>query len=191
MQRRSSSILLAFCILLVTAGVAFAAAEHGAEEAPNWKNFIYRWINFILFIGVIAFFAGKKIKAFFKGRTLSIGNEISTLETRKAQAQQELANVEKRIANLETERQAILNDYRAQGEALKASIIAQAEKSAAQTMEHAKSAARNEVEQAVETIRAELAEKVMAATEKLLVEKLTPAEHSRLVDKYLTKVVLN
>ena len=189
MQRRSI-ILPTLCILLATATVALAA-DHGGEHHWNWENLIYRCINFAIFIGVLAFFVRKKAVAFFKGRTQSIASEISTLEARKAQAQQDLADVEKRIANLETERLAILADYKAQGESQKAAIIAQAEKTAAQTAEHAKIAVRNEIDQAVEAIRAELAEKVVEATEKLLAKKLTPTEHSRLVDKYLTKVVLN
>ena len=42
-----------------------------------------------------------------------------------------------------------------------------------------------------EAMRAEMADKIVEATEKLLAKKLTAAEHAKLVDKYLTKVVLN
>lgn len=99
--------------------------------------------------------------------------------------------MEKRIANLEVERQTILGDYRAQGEAIKAEIIAQAEKTAQQVAEQAQKTASYEIDSAVAAMRAEMAEKIVEATEKLLQDKLSAEEHSKLIDKYLTKVVLN
>ena len=156
-----------------------------------WGNFIWRVLNFALFAGLLVFFFGKKIKGFFVGRTKNIADEISALESRKAQAQASLADVEKRIANLEAERQSILQDYKAQGEALKASIVAEAEAAASQIAVQAKTTAEHEIAQAIEAMRAEMADKIVEATEKLLAKKLTAAEHAKLVDKYLTKVVLN
>lgn len=43
----------------------------------------------------------------------------------------------------------------------------------------------------METMRAEMADHIIAAAEKMLQEKLTGEEHEKLIDKYLTKVVLN
>ncbi len=180
--------LFTITILLISTQVAFASAE---GHALPWSNFIYRIITFVGFVGIITYFFGAKIKAFFKARTDSIAAEISSLETRKAEAQQSLADVEKRIANLEVERQTILGDYRSQGEAIKAEIIAQAEKTAQQVAEQAQKTASYEIDSAVAAMRAEMAEKIVEATEKLLQEKLSAEEHSKLVDKYLTKVVLN
>jgi len=40
-------------------------------------------------------------------------------------------------------------------------------------------------------MRAEMADKVVEATEQLIQKKLTANEHTKLIDKYLTKVVLN
>ncbi len=188
-MHRLTLLLTAFCFLLFTAGAAYASA--GGEHALPWGNFFWRVLNFALFVGVIAYFFGKKIVGFFKGRTEAIATEISDLENRKIEARKSLEDVEARIANLETERKAIIEDYRAQGEALKAAIIAQAEKSAAQISAQAKVTAQNEINAAMEAMRAEMADKIVEATEKLLVKKLSAAEHTKLVDKYLTKVVLN
>ncbi len=186
--RRLTPVLTVIFLLLM----ASAAAASGDGEHPlPWGNFLWRVLNFALFIGVLGYFFGKKIVGFFKGRTDSIATEISSLESRKAEAQKNLADVETRIANLESERQAILNDYKAQGEALKASIVAQAEKSAAQIAAQAKVTAQNEINAAMDAMRAEMADKIVEATEKLLAKKLSAAEHTKLVDKYLTKVVLN
>ena len=81
--------------------------------------------------------------------------------------------------------------FTAQGEAMKAAIIAQAEKTAEQITASAKKTAENEINAAIGAMRAEMAEHIVAATEKLLAQKLSASEHTKLIDKYLTKVVLN
>lgn len=188
-MHRLTFLLVLFCFMTVAATAAFGSAGSG-HELP-WMNFVWRIVTVALFVGIIAYFFGKKITGFFKGRTDAIATEITALEERKAEAQQRLAQVEKRIANLDAEREAILAEYKAQGEAAKASIIAQAEKAAIQLAAQAKVTAQNEVKHAMDTMRAEMADKIVEATEKLLIQKLTAEEQAKLVDKYLTKVVLN
>jgi F-type H+-transporting ATPase subunit b len=187
--QRLKIVLTVFCVLLLAAAPAIAAGD--GEHGESWSNTIFRIINIALFIGVIAYFWGKKIVGFFKERSQDIAAEISSLEERKKAAEQSLADVERRIANLEQERQTILAEYTAQGEALKAAIIQEAEKAALQITSQAKATAQNEIKAAVEAIRAEVADKVVEATEKLIAKKLSASEHTKLVDKYLTKVVLN
>ena len=188
-MQRLKIVLTAFCILLFAAAPAIAAGD--GEHGESWSNLAFRILNLILFVGAIAYFAGKKIAAFFKGRTEGIATEISSLEKRKAKAEDKLADVERRISKLEDERKAILAEYTAQGEALKAAIIQEAEKTAEQISAQAKATAQNEIKAAVEAMRAEMADKVVEATEQLIAKKLSASEHTKLVDKYLTKVVLN
>ena len=188
-MHRLKLVLTALCILLFTASAAVASG--GGEHAIPWGNFAFRVINLIAVLGVIYHFFGKKIAGFFKGRSEGIATEITSLETRKLEAQKNLADVEKRIANLERECESVLHEYTAQGEAMKAAIIAQAEKTAAQITASAKKTAENEINAAIDAMRAEMAEQIVAATEKLLAKKLSASEHTKLVDKYLTKVVLN
>lgn len=180
---------MVLCILLLVAAPAIAAGD--GEHGESWANVTFRILNIGLFIGVIAYFWGKKILAFFKGRSEGIAAEISSLEKRKSVAEQNLADVERRIANLEEKRKAIITEYMAQGEALKNAIILEAEKTAAQIAAQARTTARNEIKAAVESMRAEMADNVVKAAEKLIEKKLSSAEHTKLIDKYLTKVVLH
>lgn len=177
----------ALVVTLLTAVCAFAADGH---ELP-WDNFGYRIATFILVLGIIWYAAGKKIVGFFRGRASGIEQELNDLEGRKVKARKSLADVEQRIANLESEREAILHEYRTQGERIKQSIIEKAETSAAQIREQAARTAQNELKTAVEEMRAEMADRIVEATEKSLAKKLSGKEHEELIDKYLTKVVLN
>ena len=177
----------ASAFVLLMAGAAFAAS---GESLP-WDNFAYRIVTFAVVLGIIWYAAGKKIVAFFGGRRSGIEEELMSLETRKADAQAKLAEVEQRIANMDAEAQSILEEYRKQGEAARAAIIERAEKSAAQITEQAGKAAENEVKQAMEQMREEMAELVANAAEQMIAKKLDKNAHEALIDKYLTKVVLN
>lgn len=181
------TLILAFSLVLASAGAAHAAAE---AHATNWWDLLWRTVTIVLVLGVIWKAAGKKILTFFAGRRTGIEQELHDLEARKEEARAKLAEVEARISNLETERKAILADYQVRGEALKAEILAKAEAGAAQLTAQAKQAAQNEIDQAVAVMRAEMAERIAAAAKDVLEEKLSAKEHAKLIDTFLTKVVL-
>lgn len=166
------------------------AAHGGGHHGIPWGNFIARVINFVLFLGIIWYFAGKKVMAFFTDRKTQIADELDDLSARQAEAEEKLKNVEQGIANLEQEKKAILDEAREQGEILKAAIIEKAEKDATTLKEQAKRTAENESKAALDAIRAEMADMVVEAATKLVQEKLTDKDHDKLVDEYLTKVEL-
>ncbi|MBU1249160.1 MAG: ATP synthase F0 subunit B [Proteobacteria bacterium] len=168
-----------------------SGGEGGEQHGVPWGNFILRVINFALFIGIIWWAAGKKIMAFFADRKTQISDELDDLAARQAGAEEKLKNVEQGIANLEQEKKSILDEAKAQGEALKAAIIEKGEKDAAALKEQATRTAANEAKAALDGIRAEMAELVVEAATKIVQEKLTEKDHDKLVDDYLTKVVLN
>ena len=181
------TLLLACALVLAGSGSALAAdAAHGA----NWLDLLWRSLTIILVLGVIWKAAGKKMLAFFADRRTGIERELHDLEERKEQARAKLQDVEKRIANLEREREAILADYAARGEALQAEIVAKAEASAAQITAQAKQTAQHEIDQAVAAMRAEMAEHITNAARDVLAEKLSAQEHEKLIDSFLNKVVL-
>ncbi len=175
--------------LVLFATAAFAAEEGG--HGVDWKNLIFRIINIIVVLAILYKAAGKKLAAFFSKRRKDIVEDFSSHEARRENARLALVDVERRIANLEVERKAILDEYRAQGEMLKAEIIARAEQAAAQITEQARRGAENEAMQALETIRAQVAGEIVEEAEKLLRERLSAEDHMRLIDASLKRVVLN
>lgn len=190
-----------FFAVLVTAlaisSVAFASAG-GGVELEGWfidnyqlERYFFRIINAIIFVAIIWWAAGSKIKDFFVGRRDGIKQELDDLTTRQAEAEKKLKEVESGIANMAQEKQAILDEATKQGEAIKEAIIAKAHKDAEALKEQAKRTASNEAQAAIESIRAEMADMVVGAAEKIVAEKLSAEDHDKLVDDYLTKVVLN
>lgn len=185
-----------FAVLLTAlaiSSVALASAEggHALFTADNVKDYGLRILNFVIFAWLIYKFAGAKVKDFFVGRRDGIKQELDDLQSRQAEAQKKLQDVESSIANMAQEKQQILEDAKAQGETLKAAIIEKAKKDAEALTEQAKRTASNEAQAAIDTIRAEMADMVVEAAEKIVAEKLSAQDHDKLVDDYLTKVVLN
>ena len=184
-------LIPAALIVLATAAVAFAS-EGGAHVAQESAfTTIMRVVNFIIFIGLIYKFAGKTIAEAFGGRRKQIETQLTDLDARKKGAEQKLAEVEKSIADINAERERILAECVAQGEALKVGIIEAAETAAERIKEQARMTAANERKAALKDIQAEVAELVTAAAEKVLVAKLGADDHDKLINDSLTKVVLN
>lgn len=178
----------------VAADAKHEVAEHqegGEAHGVPWWNFIFRVVNFVLVLSILWWAAGKKIVGFFGGRRRQIKEDLDDLSARQAEAQKKLKDVERSIANLEQEKQAILDQAKTQGEALKAAIIAKAGHDAEAITAQAKRTAENEAKAALDKMRGEMAELVVEAAQKLVKSKLTEKDHDKLVDDYLTKVVLN
>ena len=183
-----------FAVLVAALGIssiAYASADGHVFTADNVKDYAFRIVNFAIFLFILYKFGGAKIKEFFVGRRDQIQQDLDDLQVRQADAEKKLKDVESSIANMAQEKQQILDEARQQGEALKAAIVAKAEKDAAALTEQAKRTASNEAQAAIDTIRGEMADMVIAAAEKIVAEKLSASDHDKLVDDYLTKVVLN
>ena len=181
----------AIALTLLTVAVALAADGHAEGGQSPEVNFLWRLLNIAVFVGILYKFVGAKAKAFFIGRRDGIRTELENLEARKTEAELHLADIKKRIANLDDECNAILGESKAQAEHLKAAILAEAHRQAEQIREQALRTAENEGKAAVEQLRAALADEIVAAAEALLQSKLDGARHEKLINNSLTKVVLN
>jgi len=179
-------------VLVLCATVALASEGGGeAHHHLDWWNFFLRVVNFVIFAAILWKFGGKKAIEFFGGRRKQIETQLTDLDERKHKAEARLAEVEKSITDLAAEKARILDEYRAQGESLKAAIIEKAEADAAKIRAQAEAGAAQEGTYKIRELRAEIADMVVEAAEKILQEKLTAEEQVKLIDNYLKKVVLN
>jgi F-type H+-transporting ATPase subunit b len=189
--RKIFRISMAVAMLLLMAGIAVASEHGGGGDSSKWMNLVYRVINFVIVVGIIYKLMGKRIAQFFSSRTYQIETELKDLDARRDEAEKKLKEVERRIANLEQEREEILAAAKEQGEALKVQIIEKAKQTAEQIKAQARLSAEQEAKMAYEAVKAELADKIAEAAEKIVSEKLTEEGHKALINDYLTRVVLN
>lgn len=176
-------------VVLMSAGLAWAAAEAG--DMAKWKDFMWRVINFILFVGILYWAAGKRIGQILSSRREKIRDELVDLDQRRTEADRRLREVESQIKNLDAQREKVLADFQNQGEVLRQSIITQAQEKAAQIKAQAETAAAQEYKLATDRLRDELAEMVIEAAEKMIQSQLTKEGHEKLIQQSLTRVVLH
>ena len=175
-------------VLALTLLFAVGAQASEGHDAPRWGDFGWRVLNFIIFAGILWYFVGGLARKFFSGRRARISQD---LEPRRADAQKRLDEVEKRISNLESERKAILDESLTQAESVKQAIVEEAKRQAEQIVQQARRTAENEGRTMLAEVRAAIADEIVDAAEKVLAEKLTPAEHEKLITNSLNKVVLH
>ncbi|SNS19999.1 ATP synthase F0 subcomplex B subunit [Humidesulfovibrio mexicanus] len=185
------TVLTLIGVLAFTALAYASGGEAGEDHGLPWANFGWRILNFVIFIFLLYKFAGAKAAAFFGGRRTQIRKDLEDLELRKVEAEKKLKDVETGIRNLEQERAAILAEAKTQGDAIKAAILEKAHKDAEAMKAQAVTSAENEARAAFDRVRGEIADQVIEQATKIVREKLTEKDHERLVDEYLTKVVLN
>ena len=189
---RNSAWIFILTVAAVACFSSFAlAAEAGEEHHFNWTDLILRITNIAIFAGVLYWLLRKPFKAFLTGRREKIQNQIENLNKRKADALARMDDVERRTNNLDQERESILAEYKAQGEAMRKAIIEKAEAAAEQIKTQARISAEQEARLAKERILAEAADQVLAQARAMLEDQLTKEKHEELIDKYLNRVVLN
>lgn len=185
MKRLYGGLLLALSLILL-AGAAHASEGH----EPRWGDFAWRILNLIIFCGILWYFTGNLIKRFFRERRKTIEDTLAELENRKIESRKNLEEMEQRISSLESERQAILDESRAQAERIRKGIMDDAERQARQIVEQARLTAENESRSMLEKVRETVADEIIVAAGKALQGRLTEEDHNRLIDDALKKVTL-
>lgn len=185
-------MVLGLAALAWASGAAHeAAAAHGAGQGVSHEkmmDFIYRIMNFAVLATVLVILLRKPLKSAFKGRTEGIAEELAELEAKREEARREFAEMEKRVADAQGEREKILAEFRAQGEREREKILDEARSTAERIKGQAQFTIDQETKDAKDELRREVAELSSALAEDLLKQKITADDQTRLVDEYLTKV---
>ncbi len=75
---------LRYLIILLLPAIAFA----GESEANSGTDIMARTINFIIFAGILYYLIADKVKAYFKGRTRGIANQLTEIQEKLNSAKQ-------------------------------------------------------------------------------------------------------
>lgn len=180
--------LLVVSLALAAGGEAAHGDAHGISPAKI-TDFIWRTVNFLVFAGILIYLVSKPAKQFFAKRSSDIGETFEDLETKKAEAEAALMAAQERLAQVGAEREKLLEQFRAEGEAEKEKIIQKAEMVAARIKEMAALSIEQETKKAAQELRKEVAEQATQMAEELIKKEITPTDHNKLVEEYLQKVV--
>lgn len=207
LKRKVASAL--FAAFLLSFAAAASAQEHApapvahdapvAHEAPAGehhdesiggmvKKMGWPVANFIIFLGVIYYFANQPLKDYLAGRSATIRKDLVEAAELKATATAQLATIEQKLQALPGE----LDQLRTRGaediKAEEARIAAAAVKDRERLLDQT----RREIELQVRLAKKEILEhaadlSVQLATERIK-QDVTPEDQARLVDRYLDQV---
>jgi F-type H+-transporting ATPase subunit b len=156
------------------------SGESGEGRLKAWE-----WANFLILAGGLGYLAGKNGRPFFAARSAKIFQDMAEAGQLRKQAEQRAAEMERRLAGIETDIAALREESRKQA-------LAEAERIAQETaVERAKIQAQAEQDIALagKAARAELkrhsAELAVALAERLIRARMTAATQDELVSEFV------
>jgi F-type H+-transporting ATPase subunit b len=159
---------------------AEAASETGGNQEKE-PSIIWKWANFALLAGGLGYLVAKNAPAFFAARSKRIVQDISDAARLRAEAEARAAEVDRRLANLESEIAALRGESQAQiaseTERLKghaASEIARIQALSEREIEAAGKAARTQLRRFTARLAIDLAQRKLEA-------RMTPETQDGLV----------
>ena len=175
-------------LVAMSATAALAAGGEGGISPHMWADFLYRCMNFAILITAIILIVRKPLGSALRGRVENIKEELADLESKREEARREYALIEKRLADAVGERDAILAEFRQQGEREYEKILANAKLLAERVKSQAQFTIEQETAQAKAELRKEVAELSAGVAEDLLKQNINADDQARLVGEYMTKV---
>ena len=171
-MRRFTTLALAVC---------FTAAPMFAEGGEGGSLEIWKWANFLVLAGGIGYLIGKKGGPFFAARSAKIRQDMIEAGDARKQAETRAAEVDRRLANLEAEIAALRAESGKEEEAEAAGFgrhtaaeIAKTQAQAEQEIAAAGKAARLELKRYCADLAVGLAEQKIRA-------RMTPETQDELV----------
>jgi len=145
-------------------------------------------VGFLIALWILGKFAWKPVLEVLEERRQKIADEFASIENKKAEAEQLLRDYEDRLKHIEDEARSRLNEAVAEGQKVAAQIKTDAQDEARKIISRAKQDLEREVAQARSLLKSDMVGMTLAATERLLREKLDAGAHQKLINRFLDEV---
>jgi F-type H+-transporting ATPase subunit b len=176
-------------VFRLTAAYASGGGETGGQEGPNWLNFFWRSVNFIVLAGVIYWLLAKKAKEFFTGRHKGIRTALAEAAAAREAAEKKFQEYSIKLDKATGEIEQISEMIRSQGLSEKERIITEAGKAAEKMKEDTQTRIEQEFKKASQQLRSETVRLSTQMAEELLRKHIQATDHETMVEDYITKVV--
>ena len=161
---------------------------HGEVKFLGLPIWIWKFVNMLLFLGFLVWVLKGPVAGAFAARSGAIKAAALEARDRRAKADQMANDIQKRLAQLESEVRAIHERAQQEGERQKRELVAAAEAEAQKILQ----AARNEVDNRLKHARHELTqyagELASERAEAILREGITDADRKKLFEESLREV---
>jgi F-type H+-transporting ATPase subunit b len=184
-----SYVVLPGTVVLSITALAYAAGGGGDSHGAEWKDLMWRTLNFTVLVGFLWWLLAAKIKDFFAGRRADIKSAAEAAAAAKEDAQKKYAEYDAKLEKATDEITGIAENIKAQGLAEKERIIEDAKKAAVKIKEDAQARMDQEFKKASNELRLEVARLSLQMAEDVLKRNISAEDHENMVRDYLDKVV--
>ncbi len=168
------------------------AAEHKAEGHEGGEShgpgIGWMWANFLILGGALGFLISKNAGPFFKSRTEEIQSELQEARKLRADSEARVSEIEKKVANLQSEMQSLRDHAKAEMDAEAQRI----QQETARAIDKIRASAENEIafasklaQQELKAFSAELSLKLATG---MIRERLTPAKQEELANGFVQQL---
>jgi len=189
-RSRALTVVVTLIVLLFVCGMANASSGGGEHGGPDkMLDLLYRAICFALMV-IILFIVMKKvpIKEFFANRIEEIKQNFENLNKEKEFSEKRYKELEQKLKDFEASRQAIIDEYKAEGAVEKDKIIAEAEQRAKQILEQAELTIQREIQAAGDKLKQEALDNAALKAQEILAKEMKESDQDHLVDEFIKSV---
>ena len=166
--------------------ITLAAEENLNPLLPHLVELVLSLVVFGLLFLAIKKFVVPNFEKTFADRTQAIEGGLQAAETKQAEADAKLAELEKQLGDARAEAARIREDAREQGAGIIAEMRQQAQTEATRILEHSHNQIEAERQQAVTSLRAEVGALATSLAGRIVGESLDDeARQSRVVERFL------
>ena len=188
MKKRITSAAILAAAFFVYAVPRAHAAEDAAAEHGSWLLLTFFAINFVLFVGVLVYFAGPPIRKFFADRAVTIRTALSRASSALAEAEDLANKAAARMAALSAELKKLADELE-QETAFQVGKVADLAKSTAERIRRDTEMSSSALSEAAKRrVRAQLAESAATLASDLIGRDFQPADQGRLLDGFMDKL---
>ncbi|MDP8229440.1 MAG: F0F1 ATP synthase subunit B [Candidatus Electryoneaceae bacterium] len=142
---------------------------------------IWTIISFVIFLIILKKAAWNPILKALEERENGIKNDINAAKSAREEAEQSLAEYQRKLQEAQAEAQSFVVDARQTAERVKEDMLAKAKEEADALVEKARKQIDLERQAAINQIRGEIAALTIASAEKIITKSLDDEDHRRLV----------
>ncbi|MBE0476175.1 MAG: F0F1 ATP synthase subunit B [Coriobacteriia bacterium] len=176
-------------LTFVAAAAAGEAGGGGGASAvlPSLTEIWPTLVAFVILFIVLSRFAFPPIMKMMEKRADTIRDSLERAEETKVEAERLLEEYKQQMAEARAEAGKVIDQGRKVAESMRAEIVAKANEDAASIVAKAKERIEAERKAALADLQSQIAELAVAVAGKIIGERLTVADHEKLIDRYLAE----
>jgi F-type H+-transporting ATPase subunit b len=164
------------------------AAGGGEHHTPTIDEVVFPAINFIIYAGILYFFALPAVRGFLRARREQVVSTMAQASAKKQQAEALVSEYRQKLAGADQEIRSIQASFEQQADAERQRLRNEAQALATKIREDARFLADQEVKAARQRVRQELADQAEAAARDVVQKNIAPADHRRLAQEFIQSI---